>query len=322
MKIYVVTVLFLILNLLAIAKSVTITIPSGSTAVQIAHTLHDHALIQSPLLFRLYLKIRRAESSLHSGQFTLPSTASYGEILDILQEIDGPSSIVTIRIPEGFHIDEVASRFSVNPDQFRHYVRTQAKIDFMDQFSFIRHIPQSSLEGYLFPDTYLIASGLSIQSIVKMMLQQFEQQIYSIWLQSPHKTRSFHDIATLASIIEKEAATVSEMSNISAVFHNRLNQRMPLSSCPTVAYALGEPRKPYLSYADTRVDSPYNTYLHRGLPPTPIAVFGVAAFKAALNPTPSFNYLYFIARGDGTHIFSRTLRDHLNHQKRLMGIHR
>ena len=130
---------------------------------------------------------------------------------------------------------------------------------------------------------------------------------------------TLHEIVTLASIIEKEAASTKEMPIISGVFHNRLNKKMLLESCPTVGYAMGKPRKRSLSFKDLKYKSPYNTYQNPGLPPTPIAAPGKKAIQAALNPTET-TYLFFVSKEDGSgeHIFSNTYKEHLAHQKRIL----
>jgi UPF0755 protein len=170
-------------------------------------------------------------------------------------------------------------------------------------------IAGETLEGYLFPNTYQFASGTPPNKVIEMMLDEFNRQ----W---PHELSeevesiglSAHEAITLASIIEKEAKTAAERPIISAVFHNRLRRGWRLEADPTVLYALGNPSRPPTP-ADLKIDSPYNTYVHEGMPPGPICNPGRASILAALRPASSA-YLYFVAIGDGKHHFSITLEEH------------
>ena len=176
------------------------------------------------------------------------------------------------------------------------------------------HAP--SLEGYLFPDTYRFYWQTPEEKILETMVKRFHQVFADSLKQRATQLRmSVHQVLTLASIIEKEAQVPLERPLISGVFHRRLKLGMPLQADPTVIYALGG-RKRRLSKADTRVNSPYNTYLHRGLPPGPICNPGRDSILAALYPV-KVDYLYFVAKGDGTHIFTKSLNSHINAKNRI-----
>ena len=200
---------------------------------------------------------------------------------------------------------------------FLTYVNRDAKDELIGKFPFLSEVPGTILEGYLFPETYVLAKRSPYKKVVAAFLTQFQKQALPLY-RAADTPLSLHETMTLASIVEKESFGHKEMRKISGVFHNRLKQRMLLASCPTVAYALGDPRKRTLSYKDLEVKSPYNTYRNRGLPPTPIAASGTLAIKAALYPVET-PYLYFIANGDGTHTFTKTLAEHLKRQRVLMG---
>ena len=307
--------IFLFMGTTVFAKPVDVRIPPGSSTKTIAHILSQHDLIRSERLFEWRVRLSGDAASLRSGHFVLDTEMSHRLLVETLQEKHGPASLVKLTIIEGMHLDEIAD--AIGSPEFTTYVRTQAKADFVDKFPFLKEAP-TNIEGYLPADTYLYAKGASMKMIVGLMLARLDSAYASLWRQHPSPKRSLHDTAIMASIIEKEAASTAEMPQISAVFHNRLNKRMLLGSCPTVAYALGEPRKRVLSYDDLKVRSPYNTYRNHGLPPTPIASFGLRAFKAALNPSPQFTALYFVANGDGTHTFTHSLREHLAAQKRIL----
>jgi len=174
------------------------------------------------------------------------------------------------------------------------------------------------LEGYLFPDTYQFARGTSPDQIVARMVARFREVFSAADVNAARASgRSLREVVTLASLIEEETRLASERALVGSVFRNRLRRRMLLQCDPTVAFALaldGRPRSA-LTRADLRFDSPYNTYLHPGLPPGPIASPGEAALRAALEPYPS-NYLYFVASGTGGHHFTRTLPEHLRAVRR------
>jgi len=177
-------------------------------------------------------------------------------------------------------------------------------------------IESEDLEGYMFPNTYKFYQGISPRAVIKKMTG-----LYHRVMDADNKARaaemgmSIHEIMTLASIIEGEAQLPSERDTISGVFHNRLRIGRRLESCATVQFILGEP-KAVLLERDLKIPSPYNTYLHAGLPPGPICSPGAAAIEAALNPAV-VPYLYFVARGDGGHIFSRSNREHVNAKNRI-----
>jgi UPF0755 protein len=170
-------------------------------------------------------------------------------------------------------------------------------------------IDAETLEGYLFPNTYQFADGTPVDSVIKMLLDEFDRG-WTHLLSEEAKALGFstHEIITLASIIEKEAKADDERPLIAAVYHNRLKRGWRLEADPTVLYALGNPER-LLRTADLKVSSPYNTYLHRGLPPGPICNPGMASVKAALRPAQA-SYLYFVAIGGGRHYFSTRLVDH------------
>ena len=166
------------------------------------------------------------------------------------------------------------------------------------------------VQGYLFPETYLFEKGISAYDVINTMIAQFDSLLTDEWkAQLATRGLSIHDWVTMASIVEKEAVVQEDRPIIAGVFYNRLDQGMLLQSCATVQYALGEV-KPVLTNEDVAVDSPYNTYIHEGLPPTPIASPGEASLEAALYPADT-TYLFFVAKPNGAHIFTNTYEEHL-----------
>jgi UPF0755 protein len=295
-----------------------ITIPPGSNAKWVSNELKAQGLVGSSRLFYAYLRANQLTTRIHSGVFDIPSNASYGDIANILT--GKQQQLIKVTIPEGFTIGEIAQRLQARgiinrASDYLAYLTTKkqalgAKVNVANM---------GSVEGVFFPDTYFFSRGSSFDVITEAFVTRFKEVLVAEYRAQKRPLLSFYDTLILASIIEKEAGTTAEMPTISGVFHNRLKKKMALASCPTVGYAMGQPRKRFLTYKDLEFESPYNTYKHRGLPPTPIASPGKQAFKAAMAPeaTP---YLYFVSKNDasGTHVFSLTLNEHLRNQKKIL----
>ena len=172
-----------------------------------------------------------------------------------------------------------------------------------------KYIPSESLEGYLYPDTYWFFADAKPDQLVEAMLRRFDEVVIPFWQVASKETElSLHEVITLASIIDKEAQVPTERTMVSSVFHNRLKAKMYLAACPTIKYALERPtKKVYLDQLE--VDSPYNTYKYKGLPPGPICNPGIEAIKAAVYPAKT-DYYYFVSKRDGSHVFSSTWKEH------------
>lgn len=312
--------LCLALNVWA-AETVKFTVPKGAGTIQIAEKLKAEGFIKYPTLFRVYTKVFRHDGTLRSGTFDLSRDYGYGRIVKVLQEKEGAANLVSITIPEGYTLKEISESLAsadiiVDANDFYTYAITDAKSQLATTHAFLDQIPTTNLEGYFFPETYTFAQGVPFRQIADEFLAQFAANILPLWRQNPHKM-GFHNAVTLASIVEKESYDVNEMPLISGVFHNRLRKRMHLGSCPTVGYGMGQPRKLVLTYDDLKHQSVYNTYIHRGLPPTPIASMGSNAFSATINPKKT-DYLYFVSKGDGNHEFNHEYGDHLNDQQKIL----
>ena len=245
--------------------------------------------------------------------------------LHLLISENGAANLVRVIIPEGYSVNDIAYRLDklglVNHAEFSNYVHKKAKDELKERFTFLKKAPVQTIEGYLFPDTYFLERTSSYKKIITAMLYEYEKQIIPLWEKaksqkgSPKSRFNMHQVSIIASLIEKEARLVDEMPVISSVFYNRLKKKMLLASDPTVVYAMGKQYKKRVLYKDTRVDSPYNTYKYTGFPPSPIASFGVAAFKASLSPSQT-NYYFFFANKGGSHTFTSTYEDHLRLQKK------
>jgi UPF0755 protein len=281
-----------------------VVIPWGAGARQIAGVLADGGVIRSRWAFLALAAVRGNLRLLKPGEYAFAMPASLPEVEAALAEGRTVTHLVTV--PEGFTLREVAARLSsaalADADRIQALALDEA---------FIRSVglDAPSLEGYLFPDTYRLSKGIPEEDILRRMVGRFHEVFGG-----PEEGRAQalgldrHAIVTLASIIEKEARVEEERRLISAVFHNRLRRQMPLQADPSILYSYPE-RRGRLTQADLRRPDLYNTYTKPGLPPGPIANPGRASLQAALDPAP-VDHLYFVARQDGTHAFSRTLAEH------------
>ncbi len=283
-----------------------ILIPRGAGVETIAGILKTNGLVQSPTLFVLAARVLGHDRNLKAGRYTIPIGASTYRILRQLSSGMGKNDMVTI--PEGLRVDEIARILSeqskIDPSRFLALTRDSS-------FAASLGVPADRLEGYLYPDTYPFYPLLSPDEVARVMvgraLRVFEEEMA---LPDAREGLTMHQLVTLASIVEAETAMPSERPRIAAVFYNRLKRGMMLQSDPTVMYALGIFRN-RVYYSDLNVKSPYNTYRNRGIPPGPIGSPGRAAIHAVLFPLPDSTELYFVARGDGTHIFTKSWEDHL-----------
>lgn len=283
---------------------VRVTVDPGQTFSELVEQLDREGLLASPWAVKTYASMRGYDRRVRWGTYEFTPAERPLEILGRL--VSGDVLMVDVTIPEGYTIWDIAGAFR------------SADIDSVEMLSALqdegllrqRRIETQSLEGYLFPDTYRVRWGASPQAVAAMMLSRLDEVFDGPVLQRTAEVGwAPHEVLTLASIIEAETRVPEERTLVSAVYHNRLRRNMRLEADPTVAYAMGG-YKGRLVYADLKIDSPYNTYRHRGLPPGPICSAGKASILAALNPDSTSTALYFVARGDGSHIFSQTLRDH------------
>lgn len=298
---------------------VTFTIAPGETAVQIAQRLESQGLIRDANLFRALLRVRGVDRTLEAGDYQLRRNMSMPEIMATLQHGRPPTMRVTI--VEGWRTEQIAGLLRAtelaNPDRFLELARNGA--GFGHDFLSDRPDDSTSLEGYLFPDTYEFESDVTAADVIDRMLAAFDARFTTeMREQAEAQGLSIHEAVTLASIIEREARVPDERRIIASVFHNRLEAGMHLNADPTVQYALGyqedagEWWKRPLYLEDLQVDSPYNTYRYVGLTPGPICNPGLAALQAAVDPADT-DYLYFVANdvaGDGSHVFAETLEEH------------
>jgi len=293
--------------------SVEIEVPDGASAVRIGRLLEDSSLIRFPRLFALFARSRGTAGALKAGRYVIPAEASWPDILEVLER--GAVETILFTVPEGYSARQIAG---VIADLTGTPAETVTELTADSLLATEFDVPGPGLEGYLFPETYRVAEGLPAEDLLRILAESYQR----FWTPDRRAmldstARTEREVVTLASIVEKEARVVDEMPTIAGVYMNRLRVGMLLQADPTVQYALGSPRSPLL-YAsiDSVADNPYNTYTHIGLPPGPIASPGAAALEAALQPA-DVPYLYFVARSDGSHEFTRTLRDHNNAKNRI-----
>ena len=290
-------------------ESVSITIPSGTGTGGIAQILEENGLIDNTGVFKLQSKSKGYDGKFKAGQYSLSPSMSMDDIMKILMA--GKADTVRFTIPEGYDIKRTTAKLAeeglINAEAFAKEVEA-GQFD----YKFLADAPAGPdrLEGFLFPETYDIFTTANEHDIILKMLEQFNIVFTDeYYARADELGMSVRDVITLASIIEREARAPEDRPIIASVFYNRLKIDMPLQSCATVQYILGE-QKAVLSIKDTKIESPYNTYLNPGLPPGPIASPGADSIKAALYPADT-DYLYFLAKGDGSHAFSSTYEQFL-----------
>jgi UPF0755 protein len=287
-------------------RPVLFTVETGESFSSAAARLGDLGLLGNPQAVEIYAWVRGWDRRVKAGTYQLYQGDRARDILGKL--VVGDVLKVAVTIPEGFTDMQIAGVLGavahVDSAAFAALLTDRRVLDELD-------VKGPSLEGYLFPDTYLIPWGMTPREIVGMMRARLEEVFdegMNQRLEEIGMTR--HDVLTLASIVQAETRLSEEMPLVSAVYHNRRKSGMKLEADPTVAYAMGG-YKGRLYYKDLEVDSPYNTYIHNGLPPGPICAPGKAAIVSALYPDTMCKAVYFVAKGDGGHIFSLTLKDHL-----------
>ena len=300
---------------------VVFIVEPGETAGDIALRLKRWGLITDAELFRQLAQYEEADSKLESGRYELRANMTMGEIIEALQH--GRLEEIAVTVPEGWRAEQVAEMLAeevgVDDEEFLALVQDQHF-----DYEFLQNRPpEATLEGFLFPDTYLLPIHPTALDIIERMLTNFDQRFTAEMRQAAvEQEMTIYQVMTLASIVEREAVVAEERPIIAGVFLNRLEESINLDSCPTVQYALGYQedagqwwKTPVTLEEFAQVNSPYNTYLHRGLPPGPICSPGLASIHAVLEPVET-DYLYFLAKGDGSHAFAKTFEEHLQNQQK------
>lgn len=291
----------------SVKEDIVVSIPKGSGLKRISDTLMKSGVIANDNLFILYVIKEGLQGDLKAGEYEFKKGSTMSEVVS--QIVAGDVLLYRVTIPEGLTVKEIAklldSKGVVGEEDF--IVETQNQ-------EFIKELlgnDAASFEGYLFPETYSYSRSPNPKELIVLMVDRFKAVFEPLKELRSESNLTDQEIVTLASIIEKETGTASERPTISAVFQNRLRIGMKLDSDPTVIYGMGENYKGNIRRKDLKEETPYNTYIIKGLPPGPIANPGKDSIMAVFEPA-DVKYLYFVSKGDGTHHFSNSFREHQN----------
>ncbi len=294
-------------------KTVTVTIPEGTSSTKIAEILKENDVIESKYLFLARLAISKYNGKLQYGTFKFDTNDSLGEIFEILATKGAKKNTMTLTVPEGYSVERIKARVVemglCTDSEFEAALKKEY------DYPFLKSVPQNSnikyrLQGFLYPSTYEFYSDATAETVIKTMLDEFQKQTKDLNIADFYKT------ITCASLVEREAKLDREREIISGVIHNRIKQDMLLQIDASVVYAIsdGMYNVERVFYKDLEINSPYNTYRYSGLPIGPICSPGIKSIKAAISPS-SHNYLYYhtdTTKNDGSHIFTETYTEHQN----------
>ena len=276
-----------------------VEIPENVTAEQIAEILKKENVIKNERWFLWFVKHYNLQNKLQAGIYEFYGRVPLRKVINKLAS--GKVVLVKITIPEGATVKDIGK------------ILEEKNITSKEEF--VNYCLKNKLEGFLFPDTYLFPMKISPQTVARIMVKKFWEEFEKIYEKeiSKKNEKEIKRIVIVASIVEKEAEIDSERPIVASVIYNRLKKNLPLQSCATVEYALGY-HKSRLSEKEISINSPFNTYIHKGLPPTPICNPGIKSLKAAIKPART-DYLYFVSKGNGRHYFSKTYKEHLQARK-------
>ncbi len=288
--------------------SVYITVQPGMTGSSIGEMLEKRGVIGSKQKFWLIAKLGGEERKFKAGTYHMYVNMPIREAIDVLT--GGEVSMLRFTIPEGFTVREIAARLEregiISSKEFLEAAKRFGPYRYMKP---VREA-QFRAEGFLFPDTYEVEPGTSAEAILRMMVRNFDDKLTDEMREKAEKLNlSIYELVTLASLVEKEARFEEDRPMIAQVFFKRLEINMPLQSDTTIQYLLDAPKED-VTYADTEIDSPYNTYQHYGLPPGPVANPGLASIEAVLEPAET-DYLYFVADRAGHNHYSKNYDTHM-----------
>lgn len=287
------------------SEEVQFTVEKGESTTEISKKLEENGLVQNSFVFLLYLKYKGQGAKVQAGEYKIPKNLTMIQVLDIISQ--GKITSGKITIPEGWtnkQIEEELVKKGIGTSE-----DFKAALNKKYSYDFLKESPSGDLQGFLFPETYFLSSKPTSQEVVDKMLGEFSKQADpKIKKKVGTNGLSYYQILTLASIVEREVTSDEDKKKVASVFLNRLNIDMKLDSCATVEYVLGT-KKRILSSDDISIDSPYNTYKNRGLPPTPIANPGLTSIEAVLEPDNT-DYLYFFSGKDGKTYFSKNQEEH------------
>lgn len=298
-------------------ENVNIQVEKGETFYTLVNRLEVDNIIKDSNLIKIAIKYKKIPTnSIKAGQYEVNKDVSLIELLKILDSGSSMNNSIKVTIPEGYNIEDIGGTLQdkklVTKEEFIEACLNYPLPDYIDENNELKY----NLEGYLFPDTYEFERESSADEIIAKMILNFERVIKAYEEKTGKDIEELNRIITMASIVEKEARKADEREVVASVFNNRIKDEMKLQSCATVLYALGE-YKEKLLIEDLKVESIYNTYNNIGLPPGPICNPGEASILATLDPAET-EYIYFVAKGDGSHYFTDDYKDFVNAKNKYL----
>jgi len=293
-------------NSVSSEREAVFSIEKGQGLEEIALNLEKEGLIKDDLFFKIYALYSSRHKAIKAGAYKIKNNLSIPEILSLL--VEGKTFKIEVIFLEGFNLKQVEKELS---DKLDRKVSLDFTVgEFKKDFDFLSDVPDEELlEGFLFPDTYFFDSAVTDKEITKIFLKNFGEKFNQKFGEEiKSKNKKVFETVIMASLLEKEVRTLEEKKMVSGVLWKRIEIKMPLQVDATLAY-LKNGKISIISYEDTKIDSPYNTYKYKGLPKGPIANPGIESLEAALNPKDS-DYLYYLSTPEGETIFSRTLEEH------------
>jgi UPF0755 protein len=287
-----------------------VNIKAGMTDDEIGRILYSKKLINSPELFTMQVNLKGYQGKLQAGKYKIKKGSTISEIIDTI--VKGQVIYNIFTIPEGYDIKQIAAKLQneqiCNAEKFKNIAKNYAPYSYMKTNN--KDVIYKA-EGFIFPSTYYLSLDMDERAILAFMVKTFDENIKKNNIDKlvEEKNLNLRDVITMASLVEKEAIYPSEMPLIAGVFYKRLSIGMPIQSDTTIQYLLGK-QKDIVTYKDLKIDSKYNSYLYKGLPPGPIASPSMKAIVATIKHTNT-DYLYFVAGNKGKHLFSKTYKEHL-----------
>ncbi len=290
-------------------RRVHVKIHEGMSTSEIAEALAEKNIIDSSLKFRILSRLRGYDDKMKPGTYVFTTEMTDDEVFSKI--LNGDKRVVTFTIPEGFGVKDIAKRLYeidlVDEEDFLKAAEDFAPYDYMKKQDDVFY----AAEGFLFPDTYTVESDISVEEILQIMVDNFDNRLTpELRKQAEEKNLSIYELATMASLIEREVRYPEDRAIVAQVFFKRLQLNMPLQTDATLQYLMDTPKED-VSIEDTKIESPYNTYIYAGLPPGPIANAGMESIESALNPADT-DYLYFVADRQGHNHYAKTYDEHLD----------
>lgn len=299
-------------------QTILVDIPKGATAKKIAQILKQKDLIKNERVFVSNVKNSEKAQNIKAGKYDLSKSMDNNTIISELLKVSKYQDGIKVVIPEGSLSTEIVDQLvKKNLGKRENFVKLfREPEEFSKSFVFLKDKKIKTLEGFLYPETYYFKKGTSEKEIFTKMLKEFEKNYNKSVKSYVDKNKlDFYDVVIMASIVEKETVKDSDRDIVAGIFYNRLDKKMKLQSDAVLQYGLPK-RKSRVLYADLKVETPYNLYIHSGLPPTPIASPGVKSLIAAANPKKT-DYLYFVTNIDGTNSYSKTFDKHKENAKKF-----